>query len=159
MKKPVKYGINQTIHTNTLKWWKLEIAFSFLTTNTLVAQIAWINISKMADIPVIAWILGLSLPDISNIIPVPIVSQAKPLQKKIRCQYFNLRASLSLQTPIEYKINARVIKMVEIRSWVVIILILVFQSTLSVMKTRSSQHSRTKECSIKIIVALLVNNL
>ena len=38
--KPVRYGINQTIHTKILNLWKFIIIFSFFFTKTMVAQIA-----------------------------------------------------------------------------------------------------------------------
>lgn len=68
---------------------------------------------RMAKTPVNPWMSNVMPPAISIIRAVPIVSKIKPPQKKIRCHGFSLPESLSLQTPIEYRINARLIRIVE----------------------------------------------
>ena len=51
----------------------------------MVAQIAWTNISTMASTPVSPCTSKVSPPAMSNIRPVPHVSQTRPIQKKTVC--------------------------------------------------------------------------
>jgi len=122
--RPEIKGISQSAHTRMLNLWKLIAARSSLRSRTIVAQIAWTNMSKIAARPVTLWMLMVKLPAMRPISVVPTVSAVKPSQKKARCHHFSRPANFSLHTPMVYRLSAEIMATMEISRVVDIFILL-----------------------------------
>ena len=85
----LKYGMSQTVQTTTLNRWSVDDEPLVAARDDDRRPHCMDEHQQDRHEPADAVDVGVSPPAKSSIIPVPIVSQARPDQKKTRCQGFS----------------------------------------------------------------------